>query len=175
VAEGRPDWTSVYYHRADAQGIGFDRTASGSDALAQYAPEVRAMYERLERCPDEYLLWFHHVPWDHRLTSGNTLWVELCQRYQRGVNSVRAFQTEWSELEPFVDAARFEHVKRLLAVQEKEARWWRDACTLYFQTFSQRPLPPGYEPADKTLEEYRAIRHYYVPGIHNPFSPSRSS
>jgi alpha-glucuronidase len=175
VAEGRPDWTSVYYHRADAQGIGFDRTASGSDALAQYAPQVRAKYAELERCPEEYLLWFHHVSWDQRLRSGNTLWVELCQRFQRGVNSVRAFQTEWSELEPFVDAARFELVSSLLAVQEKEARWWRDSCTLYFQTFSRRPLPPGYEPAEKTLEEYRAIRHYYVPGIHNPFSPSNSS
>jgi alpha-glucuronidase len=175
VAEGRPDWTSVYYHRADAQGIGFDRTASGSDALGQYAAPVRAKYGDLERCPEEYLLWFHHVSWDRRLSSGNTLWVELCQRFQRGVNRVRAFQTEWSELEPFVDAARFEHVKRLLAVQEKEARWWRDSCTLYFQTFSKRPLPPGYEPAEKTLEEYRALRHYYVPGIHNPFSPSSSS
>jgi alpha-glucuronidase len=173
VAEGRPDWTSVYYHRADAQGIGFDRTASGSNALAQYAPEVRAKYAELERCPEEYLLWFHHVSWDQRLPSGNTLWVELCQRFQRGVNSVRAFQTEWRELEPFVDAARFELVKSLLAVQEREARWWRDSCTLYFQTFSKRPLPPGYEPAEKTLEEYRAIRHYYVPGIHNPFSPSQ--
>ncbi|MET0411472.1 MAG: alpha-glucuronidase family glycosyl hydrolase [Polyangiaceae bacterium] len=175
VAEGRPDWTSVYYHRADGQGIGFDRTASGSDALGQYAPPVRAKYAELERCPEEYLLWFHHVAWDQRLSSGNTLWVELCQRFQRGVNSVRAFQTEWSELEPFVDAARFELVSSLLAVQEKEARWWRDSCTLYFQTFAKRPLPPGYEPAEKTLEEYRAIRHYYVPGIHNPFSPSRSS
>jgi alpha-glucuronidase len=173
VAEGRPDWTSVYCHRADAQGIGFDRTASGSNALAQYAPEVRAKYAELERCPEEYLLWFHHVSWDQRLPSGNTLWVELCQRFQRGVNSVRAFQTEWRELEPFVDAARFELVKSLLAVQEREARWWRDSCTLYFQTFSKRPLPPGYEPAEKTLEEYRAIRHYYVPGIHNPFSPSQ--
>jgi alpha-glucuronidase len=175
VAEGRPDWTSVYYHRADARGIGFDRTESGSDALAQYAPEVQAKYAQLERCPDEYLLWFHHVPWDHRLRSGNTLWVELCQRYQRGVNSVRAFQTEWAELERFVDPARFDHVQSLLTVQEKEARWWRDSCTLYFQTFSKRPLPPEYEPAEKTLEEYEVIRHYYVPGIHNPFSPARSS
>jgi alpha-glucuronidase len=175
VAEGRPDWTSVYYHRADAQGIGFDRTAQGSDALGQYAPQVQALYAERATCPEELLLWFHHVPWDHTMQSGNTLWVELCLRYQRGVNNVRAFQTIWSELEPFVDAARFEHVTSLLRLQEKEARWWRDACVLYFQTFSKRPLPPGYEPAEKTLAEYKAIRHYYVPGISNPFSSGTSS
>jgi alpha-glucuronidase len=174
VAEGRPDWTSVYYHRADAQGIGFERTARGSDALAQYAPAVRAEYEELGRCPEELLLWFHHVSWDQRMRSGETLWVELCQRYQRGVTAVRSFQASWRELEPFVDAARFAHVSALLAVQEKEARWWRDASVLYFQTFAKRPLPPGYEPAEKTLAEYQAIRHYYVPGINNPFSGSSS-
>jgi alpha-glucuronidase len=175
VAEGRPDWTSVYYHRADAEGIGFDRTERGSDALSQYFPPVRAQYQALADCPEELLLWFHHVPWDHRMVSGNTLWVELCLRYQRGVNSVRAFQTIWSELEPFVDSARFAHVSSLLRLQEKEARWWRDACVLYFQTFSRRPLPPGYEPAEKTLAEYKAIRHYYVPGISNPFTSGSAS
>jgi alpha-glucuronidase len=172
VAEGRPDWTSVYYHRADARGIGFDRTQQGSAALEQYAVPVQEQYA-LERCPEELLLWFHHLPWEHRLRSGHTLWQELCKRYQRGVDTVRGFQRTWAELAPLLDAARFEHVRALLRVQEQEARWWRDACVLYFQTFSKLPVPVGYESPEKTLEEYRTLRHYYVPGIHNPFVPAR--
>jgi alpha-glucuronidase len=171
IAEGRPDWTSVYYHRADARGIGFDRTQTGSNAVAQYFEPLRSEYGNLERCPEQLLLWFHHVPWDHRLSSGRTLWQELCFAYQRGVDAVRAFRAAWAELSVDVDAARFEHVAALLRVQEREACWWRDASVLYFQTFSKRPLPPAYEPAEKTLDELRALRHYYVPGIPNPFVP----
>ena len=162
---GRADWTSVYYHRADAYGIGFDRTASGSNAVAQYNPPLDARFNSLEDCPEEFLLWFHHVAWDHRMVSGRTLWEELCHRYQVGVDAARAMQRTWDSLEAFVDAARFKHVKDLLRIQEQEARWWRDSCVLYFQTFAQRPIPAGYEPAEKTLEEYIAIRHYFVPGI----------
>ena len=169
VREGRPDWTSVYYHRADEQGIGFDRTPAGSNAIGQYFEPLRAEYEQLERCPESLLLWFHHVGWDHRLRSGRTLWEELCHCYQRGVDTVRGFQASWASLSPALDDARFRHVSDLLRIQEKEARWWRDACVAYFQTFSRRPLPAGYEPAEKSLEELRTLRHYYVPGIHNPF------
>jgi alpha-glucuronidase len=82
-------------------------------------------------------------------------------------------QATWDALEEYVDAARFEHVRQFLRIQEKEARWWRDACTLYFQTFSKRPFPDGHEKPEKTLEEYRSIRHYYVPGINNPFVPKK--
>ena len=171
VSEGRPDWTSVYYHRADAQGIGFDRSASGSNAVAQYFEPLRSTYGKLETCPESLLLWFHHVGWDHRMKSGRTLWEELCHCYQRGVDSVRRFQATWATLSEWVDAARFAHVTGFLRIQEQEARWWRDACVQYFQTFSQRPLPAGYEAAEKPLEELRALRHYYVPGIHNPFVP----
>ena len=164
----RAEWNPAYYHRADAQGIGFDRTASGSNAVAQYHPPLAERFGSLEDCPEEFLLWFHHVAWDHRMASGRTLWDELCHRYQVGVDAVRAMQRTWDTLKPFVDPARFEHVRVLLRIQEKEARWWRDASVLYFQTFAQQPLPPGYEPAEKTLEEYMAIQHYFVPGCPSP-------
>jgi alpha-glucuronidase len=169
VSEGRPDWTSTYYHRADAQGLGFDRGPSGSDAVAQYFEPLRSQYAKLETCPEPLLLWFHHVSWDHKLASGRSLWEELCCAYQRGVDAVRTFQRSWAALSEWVDEARFSQVSGFLRIQEQEARWWRDACVQYFQTFSRRPLPAGYEPAHKSLDELRAIRHYYVPGIPNPY------
>lgn len=165
VAGGRADWTSVYYHRADADGIGFDRTASGSNAVETYFPPVRERFATSKTCPESLLLWFHHLPWDHRLRSGRTLWDELCLRYQAGVEAVRKMRATWEGLEAFVDAARHRHVRALLAIQEKEARWWRDACVLYFQTFSQRPLPEGCEPPEASLEHYMSLEHRYVPGI----------
>ncbi len=165
IDQGRPDWTSVYFHRADARGVGFDRSASGSNALEQYRPEVAARYARLETCPEELLLWFHHVPWDHRMKSGRTLWDELCFRYQAGVEWVGGARTAWEALGAFVDRARFEEVRALLAMQEAEAKWWRDACLLYFQTHSRRPFPAGIPAPAKTLVEYRAIDEKYVPGI----------
>jgi alpha-glucuronidase len=169
VSEGRPDWTSLYYHRADSHGLGFDRTPSGSNAVEQYLDPLRRQLANPKKCPEELLLWFHHVAWDQPLRSGRSLWLELCHRYQRGVDAVRAMQATWAGLSSLVDPARFEHVSTFLRIQEQEARWWRDACVLYFQTFSKRPLPPGYEAPEKSLEEYRALRHYFVPGISNPF------
>lgn len=165
IDHGRPDWTSVYYHRADSTGIGFDRSASGSDAVSQYAPEVARRYGQLATCPESLLLWFHHVPWTHRMSSGRILWDELCSRYQEGVEAVRKMASTWSALADRVDHARFEHVRRLLEIQEKEARWWRDACLLYFQTFSRRPLPDGVEPPELSLDEYRSIEYSGAPGI----------
>jgi len=162
----RADWTSVYYHRADAQGVGFDRTPTGSNAVAQYFPPVRDLFASLERCPEKFLLWFHHVPWDHEMASGRTLWDELVDRYSRGVAKVRSMQATWAAQEGRVDAERFEQVRVFLAIQEKEARWWRSACLLYFQTFSKRPIPEGYEPLEGTLEEYEAIDNRDVPGIY---------
>jgi alpha-glucuronidase len=160
----RPDWTSVYYHHADAEGIGFDRTATGSDAVAQYAPPVRDELASLERIPERYLLFFHHVPWDHRMRSGKTLWDELVGHYRRGVEAVRAMQRQWAALAGAIDEERYEQVRVFLQIQEREARWWRDACVLYFRTFARRPLPPGYEPPAHTLEYYMAIDERYVPG-----------
>ena len=160
----RPDWNPVYFHQADANGIGFDRTEKGSNALAQYAPEVRSIYKDVNTCPEEYLLWFHHVAWDYKMRSGRTLWQELCYRYYTGVDSVRSMQRQWTSMKRFVDEQRFEHVNMLLKVQENEAVWWRNACLLYFQTFSKMPIPAEYEKPDHTLEYYKSLSFPYAPG-----------
>ena len=155
---GRPDWTPGYYARADTLGIGFDRTARGSDAAAQYFPPVRDRYAGRAAVPDSLLLWFHHVGWGERLATGRTLWDELVTRYGAGVDTVRAMRRTWDALRGKVDAERFADVRRYLAVQEREARWWRDASVQYFQTFSRRPLPPGAEPPARPLAFYRGLR-----------------
>ena len=165
VDTGRADWTSLYYHQANKHGIGFDRTETGSNALSLYSSQYRAMLEDVEMCPDEFLLWFHHVRWDYQVKSGRTLWEELCFRYNRGVESVRKMQETWHSLKGYVDSTRFKHVASLLAVQEFEARWWRDACLLYFQSFSEMQIPEHYEQPEHTLDYYVQINHMYVPGI----------
>jgi alpha-glucuronidase len=161
----RADWTSVYYHKADSLAVGFNRTITGSNALGQYFPPVRAQFENPATCPEEYLLWFHHVRWDHKMKSGRTLWEELVYRYYSGAESVKKMQQTWDSLKGQVDNDRFEHVKSLLRIQEKEARWWRNACVLYFQTFSKMPIPAGYEKPDKPLEYYENLQFHFVPGI----------
>ena len=161
----RADWTSVYYHKADATGIGFDRTKSGSDALGQYAPEVQQKYGSIANCPEEYLLWFHHVSWDHKMKSGRTLWDELCHLYYQGADSVKWMQNSWNALEGKVDADRFAQVKSLLAIQYKEAVWWRNSCVLYFQTFSKKEIPAGLEKPDKSLTYYESLQFPFAPGI----------
>lgn len=160
----RADWNPVYYHKADSVGIGFDRTITGSNALAQYAKEVSDQWKNESTCPDEYLLWFHHAKWSHRMRSGRTLWEELCYKYYQGVDSVRATAQQWDHLEKYIDKERFKQVKMLLAIQVKEAIWWRNACLLYFQTFAKMPLPPGYEKPDQTLEYYKGLRFPFAPG-----------
>ncbi|HET7178638.1 MAG TPA: alpha-glucuronidase, partial [Chryseosolibacter sp.] len=132
--------------------------------LEQYEPQVRAIYDKLDECPEKYLLWFHHVSWDHKMNSGRTLWEELCHKYYAGVDSVAWLQRQWQSLEGKVDQEQFQHVKSLLNIQYKEAVWWRNACLLYFQTFSKKPLPPGYEAPDQTLEYYESLRFPYAPG-----------
>ncbi|UCF39027.1 MAG: alpha-glucuronidase [Acidobacteriota bacterium] len=164
VSGGRADWTSVYYHRADEEGIGFDRTASGSDALEQYAPEVRAQFADPRTISPEHLLWFHHVDWDFAMQSGRTLWEELCYRYNLGVKQVQQMQKTWEAVAGLVDGERFQQVKSLLRIQEKEARWWRDACLLYFQTFSKREIPAEYGPVKVKLEDLMKIEHPFAPG-----------
>ena len=160
----RPDWNPVYYHKADTTGIGFDRTSTGTNALAQYAIEVQNEFKDVNKCPEDYLLWFHHVSWKHRMRSGRTLWDELCYKYYTAVDSMKAIQRQWNKVEKFVDAERFAHVKQLLNIQVKDAIWWRNACLLYFQTFSKMPIPSQYEKPDKTLEYYQNIRILYAPG-----------
>ena len=160
----RADWTPVYFHRADAQGIGFDRSASGSNAVAQYAAPVAAEFGDLRRVPQDYLLWFHHVPWSYRMPSGRMLWDELVYRYTHGVDVVREMRKTWDEVGPLVDAERREQVATFLRIQEKEARWWRDACVAYFQTFSQRPIPSGLPPPEHSLDYYKSLSFPYAPG-----------
>jgi alpha-glucuronidase len=162
----RADWTSVYYHRATKEGIGFDRTETGSNAIAQYAPPVAKLFGDRKRIPEEFLLWFHHVPWDHKMKSGRTLWDELVHAYTRGVNTVKEMRATWDDLKGFVDAERHAQVAAFLAIQEKEAKWWRDACIAYFQTFSGRPIPPGYDPPEHSLEYYKSLEFPYAPGHH---------
>ncbi len=166
---GRADWNPVYYHKADSAGIGFDRTVSGSNALSQYSPEVSAQWSNLNNCAEEYLLWFHHVPWKYKMKSGKTLWDELCYKYNAGVDSVRWMQKTWEKMKSLIDEERFKQTKMFLSIQEKDAAWWRNACLLYFQTFSRRPIPSNYEKADHSLEYYKALRFQFAPGNGNSF------
>ncbi|MEI4516560.1 MULTISPECIES: alpha-glucuronidase family glycosyl hydrolase [unclassified Stenotrophomonas] len=160
----RADWTSVYYHRADRNGIGFARTATGSNAVAQYAPEVAARYADLTQVPEALLLWFHHVPWDHRMASGRPLWDELVGRYSLGVRQVQAMQDTWASLRGRVDADRHEQVAAFLQIQRREAQWWRDASVAYFQSISGRPLPAGEAPPPHPLAYYQALQFPSAPG-----------
>jgi alpha-glucuronidase len=154
--EPRADWNPVTYHRADAVGVGYDRTTTGSNSVRQYHAPVRERFSDLKTCPEKFLLWFHHVRWDYRVRSGRTLWDELATHYQRGVNWVRWADASWDSLAGAVDAERHAEVAKRLALQERDAAWWRDACLLYFQTFSERRLPPGVEKPTRTLEEFKA-------------------
>ena len=160
----RPEWNPAYYHKADAEGIGFDRTKTGSDAVSQYAPQVAKEFGDLKRVPENLLLWFHHVPWDYRVKSGRTLWDELVVRYDRGVAEVAAMQASWAALEGKVDRRRWEEVRDFLNIQRSEAQWWRDASIAYFQSISKRPLPEGHAAPPHDLAHYKAIDNRYAPG-----------
>jgi alpha-glucuronidase len=152
----RDDWNPVYYHKADDKGVGFDRTRTGSNTVAQYHPAVRKIFENLTTCPDEYLLWFHHVPWNYRMRSGKTLWDEMSLHYQHGVDWVRSTRKQWDSLANVIDPERHAEVAQKLAIQERDAVWWRDAVLLYFQGFSKKPLPAGVEKPAYTLEHYKS-------------------
>jgi alpha-glucuronidase len=154
----RADQSPVYYHRADTLGIGFDRTATGSNAVAQYAPPVRDRYANLATVPDSVLLWFHRVPWTYRTRSGRNVWDELVFRYNAGVDTVRAMEKAWATVEPAIDAERFSEVAQFLGIQEREARWWRDAALTYFQQFSRMPIPEKYDQPAHPLAYYQQIR-----------------
>ncbi|MCR5878624.1 hypothetical protein LRS04_09855 [Phenylobacterium sp. J367] len=156
----RADWTPVYYHRAAADGIGFDRTKTGSDAVGQYAPEAAKALLADER----HLLWFRHLPWDHRVRSGRTLWDELVVRYDLGVSQVGEMQRTWASLAPYVDPERHAEQAAFLAIQRQEAQWWRDASVAYFRTFARRPLPAGHAEPPESLEHYRSLSFPYAPG-----------
>lgn len=160
----RADWTPVYYHRADAKGIGFDRSASGSNAVAQYAAPVARRFGDVATVPERFLLWFHHVPWDHRMASGRTLWDELVLRYRRGIDAVESMRRDWAGLAAHVDAERHAQVAAFLAIQAREAQWWRDASIAYWQSVNRLPLPEGEPAPPRSLDEYRALAFPHAPG-----------
>jgi alpha-glucuronidase len=154
----RADWTPPYYHKADSIGLGFDRTLTGSANVKQYPDELCRLYNDINTCPENLLAWFHHIPWDHRMKSGRTFWDELCHKYDDGVHEVRHFQAVWDAMQPYVDAQRFNEVQRKLRIQARDAEWWRDACLLYFQTFSHRPIPQDVEHPVHNLDEMMQFR-----------------
>ncbi len=162
---GRPEWNPVYYHRADSLGVGFDRTASGSNALAQYAEPIGQKYSSIETTPEKYLLWFHHVPWDYEMENGKTLWYNLAAKYQEGVEDVEEMVETWNQMEEYVDKERFEKTQMLLQIQLKEAKWWRNAVLLYFQQFSKMDLPDFIPEPEHDLKYYQSLEFPYAPGI----------
>ena len=139
-AEYPLEWCPIPYYKASADGIGFDRSSKGTNAVSQYREPYRSLYDNLATCPDEYLLWFHHVPWDYKLHNGDMLWDELCALYYRGIEQVVSYQKLWNELRPQIDQERWEHVNRLLALQLENAKECRDYALRYFQQFSKMPL-----------------------------------
>ena len=139
-AEYPLEWCPIPYHKAAADGIGFDRSSKGTNAVSQYREPYRSLYDNLATCPDEYLLWFHHVPWDYKLHDGDMLWDELCALYYRGIEQVVSYQKLWNELRPQIDQERWEHVNRLLVLQLENAKECRDYVLRYFQQFSKMPL-----------------------------------
>ena len=163
-AAPRPDWNCTYYHQADSLGIGFDRTASGTDALSQYAPAAARNWSRPESTDPRYLLWFHHLSWDYTLPSGQSLWQALCLQYQAGVDGVRGMQEAWTSVSSHIDPERFRQVQQRLQVQVQEATWWKDACLSYFASVSGKSLPAGVEAPRHTLEYYKTLQFPYAPG-----------
>ena len=149
----RKDWTPPYYHKADSIGIGFDRTATGSNAVSQYQEPLQSMFSNSQTCPDIYLLWFHHLPWNFIMKDGQTLWDELCYRYDKGVRQVREFQKTWDHVQRYVDSERFSQVQTKLREQCMNAQVWKDACLLYFRQFSKMPFPNDMERPVNNLED----------------------
>lgn len=165
----RPDWSPLYYHKAAKDGIGFDRTMNGSAAVEQYHEPLKSLYNNVETCPENLILWFHHLPWDYKMKSGRTLWDELCYTYQEGIDEAASFIKVWESVEKYVDSQRYENIHRKIVRQAKDAIWWRDACMLYFQTFSGMPIPEDCTEPQHTLEELRRVRlgisNYETPAL----------
>lgn len=137
------EWCPVYYHKADAQGIGFDRSSKGTDAVGQYPEPYRSLYDNIETCPEEYLLWFHHVPWTYKMKSGSTLWQELCMKYNMGVAMVEVYRDFWhTSAKQYMEGheQEWQHTDSLLNVQLENAKEWRNTCLKYFQTFSKMKI-----------------------------------
>lgn len=160
----RPEWNPTYYNRADRDGIGFNRLADGSNALAQYSDEMQELFADPHAFDERYLLWFHHVPWDFPMKSGKTLWQSLVERFDEGVRKAGLLLTEWQSLEGLVDAQRFAQISAFLTIQKREAKWWRDANLRYFMEVSGLPLPEGKQAPQHDLPEYKALNFTFAPG-----------
>ena len=140
VSPVRNDWSSTYYHKADANGIGFDRSSKGSNAVSQYHPPLNELWNNPKTCPEKYMLWFHHLPWDYKLISGQTLWERLKIHYQGGVDYVTFMQKQWASLKDKIDPQRFEEVQSRLNLQKENAVLWRDTCLKYFSRFAEKNI-----------------------------------
>ncbi len=140
----RDDWSSTYYNKADKTGIGFNRSSTGTDGVGQYAEPLKSLFNSPETCPEKYLLWFHHLPWDYTMKSGKTLWEEIQLYYNSGVDEVTAMKKAWESLEGKVDRERFEHVKVRLEMQLDNAKEWRDVCLAYFRQFAEKEKQSGF-------------------------------
>ncbi len=158
VEGARADWLPKYYHKADSIGLGFNRSSTGSNATAQYSEPIKSIFDDPQLCPEEYLLWFHHLPWNYELKNGKDLWTELCFKYNSGVEQVKQFQKTWESLETQVDITRFKDVQKKFTIQVREAIWWRDACTLYFQTFSNRAIQEEFFKPVHKLEDLKKLK-----------------
>lgn len=158
IPGARADWLPSYYHCADREGIGFDRTTTGSDAVSQYPDSLAAVFNSLSSCPEEFLLWFHHVSWDHKLKSGNTLWDELCYKYQTGVDKAQEFCEVWNQMSDYVDSERYQAIANRLKIQADDAVWWKDACLEYFRTFSRMKYPSGVDKPVFRLKELKKVK-----------------
>ena len=157
---GRPDWTPAYYHQADSAGIGFDRTREGSDNVDQYNEPLASTFNDPATCPENLILWFHHLPWDYKLSSGRTMWDEICRHYDTGIRQVEEFRQTWAGLKPYVAPALWEETARKLEIQQHDAEWWRDANVGYFQQINGLPLPADVRPLDTPIDSliYRQIQ-----------------
>jgi alpha-glucuronidase len=149
---GRPDWTPAYYHKADSLGIGFDRTRTGSDNVDQYNEPLASTYNDLATCPENLILWFHHLPWDYKLSSGRTVWDEICLHYDTGIRQVEGFRQTWADLKPYVSPILWEEAGKKLEIQQHDAEWWRDANVGYFQQINGLPLPADVRPLDTPID-----------------------
>ena len=157
---GRPDWTPAYYHQADSAGIGFDRTREGSDNVDQYNEPLASTFNDLATCPENLILWFHHLPWDYRLSSGRSVWDEICLHYDAGICQVEKFRRTWAGLKPYVAPALWEEANKKLEIQQHDAEWWRDANVGYFQQINGLPLPSDVRPLDTPIDSliYRQVQ-----------------
>ena len=165
----QPEWNPVYYHKADTAGLGFDRTATGSNAVSQYAAPVGQAFGDRAKVSDDSLLFFHHVGWGEMLDTNKTLWEELVRRYSQGVDDVGRMRDAWTGVKARIDGKRFGEVSDFLQIQHYEARWWRDACLTYFATFSKLPIPAGYAMPQNPLSFYQGLN--CPPDVKKPRCP----